>query len=370
MRVAIIGYGYMGQMYADLAKQNNWELVGVHDIVSTTWESDIDSTTWKSDKFFHNRLALISHPQVDAVIICTPHSEHLTILKECLKQRKHVILEKPMGSSLAETEQIYKKIKKYKDTSVVVVNITHCFYDNIQEAKEILSGHDIKSITAIHDSVVFPIKKEERDLWLFKKAKVGHGVMLTNGCHLLARILYLFSEYKPKFEVKGGIFGNLNHLGDIDDSLAHMRLDLVLADQQRIPVTIFANWPMANSADEAVQESMQVRVDQGIMHIQAWKGVKFYPNPDEQVSKTVPYNRDTISPEISKGVQNVLKSFQEAVGKKQATVHHSVEYTVQAERAIATFYAQFKKHAYDTRNHSPLVQSLDCAIDQRKGLLR
>ncbi len=28
MRVAIVGYGYMGQMYADSVKEQNWQLIG------------------------------------------------------------------------------------------------------------------------------------------------------------------------------------------------------------------------------------------------------------------------------------------------------------------------------------------------------
>jgi len=353
MKIAIVGYGYMGQMYAELAQAQNWELVGVH---------DVDNTAFKSDKFFQSRSELISHPSVDAVIICTPHSQHLAILKECLKQKKHVILEKPMGSSEAEADEIYRKIQKHKATSVVVVNITHCFYDNIRLAKERLSEHDIHSIISIHDSVVFPIKNEERDWWLFKKEKVGHGVLLTNGCHLLARILYLFSEYKPKFEVKGGICANLNRLGDIDDTEAHIRLDLLLSDQRKIPVTVYANWPVAKSKDEAIQESMEVHTDHGTLHIQAWNEVAFYQDQNEKLSKEVPFTRDTIAPQLAKGVKNVLKSFEEAVSAKQGTVHHSVEQTYQAEKAIGIFYSQFTHHAKRSESHSRLVQALDCEM--------
>ncbi len=353
MRVAIVGYGYMGEMYANLVKEKEWELIGVH---------DIDNSTFKSDKFFKSRQELISHPDVDAVIICTPHDQHLQIVKECLKQKKNVILEKPMGSSLKETKQIYKKIKKHTATSCVVVNITHCFYDNIQKAKEKIGELDVQRITSIRDSVVFPIRESERNWWLFKKERVGHGVMLTNGCHLLARILHLFSDHSPRYEVQGGIWCNQNKLGDIDDSLAHMRVDLVLNNNHRIPVRIFANWPMTKSAEEHVTESMEVHGDHGLLHIQAWNEVRLYANGEEKVSQTVPYNRDTIAQELAKGVKNVLNSFEQAVDKKEAKVHHSVEHTFQAEMAIGEYYAKCQKRAYESQNQSRLIQSLDCAI--------
>jgi predicted dehydrogenase len=351
MNVGIIGFGYMGQMYADLIPQK-WKLIGVH---------DIDSTKFKSDVLFHSqRFELIS--KVDVVIICTPHTQHLVVLKECLQLGKHVILEKPMGSSEVELNKIYKHIQNHKDTSVVVVNITHCFYDKIQIAKQKLNENMVESITAITDTIVFPIKEEERNWWLFKKANVGHGVMLTNGCHMLARILHLFSEHVPRFEVRGGVFGNTNCLGDIEDSSAHMRLDLVLSNQRRIPVSIFANWSMAKSPDEAIEESMEIHTKEGILHVQAWNEVKFHSNPKEKLSKKVPYNRDTISGEIVKGVKNVMGVFEQAISEKLSQVHYSVEHTFQSEKAIATLYSKFRNHAYDTHNQSRLVKALDCAI--------
>lgn len=331
MKAAIIGFGYMGQMHAKLIQSQSWELIGVHDID--------DSIEFKTDKVFKNRLELISHPEVNVVIISTPHNQHLPVLKECLMHKKNVILEKPLGSSEPETDEIYKQIEKYKDSSVVVVNITHCFYNNIQRAKRKLKKYNIDSIKGIYDSVVFPIKPEELHSDLFKKVSVGHGVMLTNGCHLLARILYLFSDYTPKFEVIGGALGNTNCLGDIEDSSAHMRLNLVLSNERKIPVSIFTNWPMAKSLNENIIESMEIHLEQGKLHVQAWNEVKFYPSKSESLSKTVPYNRETISAEVTKGVKNLLEVFEQAVSKKMPMVHYSVEYAYEAEKAITTFYS-------------------------------
>lgn len=129
MGYGIVGFGYMGQMYADLIAAKKRELVGVH---------DIDPAKFKVGQFFSQRLDLISHPKVSTVIICTPHQQHLPVLKECLAHKKNVILEKPMGSSEAETDEIYQEIRKCQSSSVVVVNITHCFYDQIIRAKQLL----------------------------------------------------------------------------------------------------------------------------------------------------------------------------------------------------------------------------------------
>lgn len=47
---------------------------------------------------------LILDPQIDAVIIATPVSTHFSLAKKALQHGKHVLLEKPMTSSVAEAE--------------------------------------------------------------------------------------------------------------------------------------------------------------------------------------------------------------------------------------------------------------------------
>jgi len=333
LNVAIIGFGYMGQMFSELVKaQSGWKLVGVHDV-----NESLKSTV---DNFFKDRAALISHPQVEAVVICTPPRHHLSVLKECLAYKKHVILEKPLGSSMIEAEQVYEEINKCKDHTIVAVNITHCFYKNIREAKEIVDWCDIQNITAISDRVIFPVNEKDRDAALFKKANVGHGVMLTNGCHLLARISSLFASYNPVFKIVGGILGNTGGLGDIADSDAHMRLIMVLNNQHQIPVSIFTSWPPAKMVDENITESMEISFRRGTLHIQAWGEVEFYEGPTT-LSKQVPYNGTTISEAQKEGVKTLLQIFEQAVVKGPSGIHESVKYTYQAERTIGEFYSKF-----------------------------
>ena len=44
--------------------------------------------------------------EVDACIICTPPHIHNSILKDCIAAHKHVLCEKPLSPSSAETKKI------------------------------------------------------------------------------------------------------------------------------------------------------------------------------------------------------------------------------------------------------------------------
>lgn len=331
-RVAIIGYGYMGKMYAQLLPSQHFKLVGVYD------KDPKQCELLPQNLRFSKRNELIARPDVDVVIIATPHMKHLKVLKKCLQHKKQVILEKPLAGSFEDATQIYSLIQQHRQSSKVIVNITHCFYKNIQIAKQYIDNAAIGNIKSIHDRVMFPIKNEERTAGIFKKAVAGHGVMLTNGCHLVARVAYLFSKYKPSFEFVKGSFSNPDRLGDIEDAFAEMHLQLILPEGKKIPVTIHASWPMEDQTGPLIEESMGINTDKGKLHVQAWKGISFYANPEKKLSHQVPFNSQTISPEISKGTVNMLKEFKNELASPNNQIHFSVEYTYQAERMIAQFY--------------------------------
>ena len=49
---------------------------------------------------------VINDPSIDAVVIATPVFTHFSLAKKALLQGKHVLIEKPMTSSVAEAEEL------------------------------------------------------------------------------------------------------------------------------------------------------------------------------------------------------------------------------------------------------------------------
>ncbi len=102
IRTAVIGVGYLGkfhaQKYADLA---NSELVAVCDTNLATAKLLADElNTTATD----NIAELL--PQIDALSIVVPTQKHYDIAKQCLAQGKHVLLEKPMTTTVAEAQDL------------------------------------------------------------------------------------------------------------------------------------------------------------------------------------------------------------------------------------------------------------------------
>src|SRR3989338_3698121 len=113
MKVAVLGYGFLGRWHCEkantLLNENFYALV----------EKFPEAQKTAREKFPH--LKIVSDlkeiiDQIDAAIVVTPTSTHFEIVSELLKKKKHVFCEKPLGISKDEIEQI----KKLADPQLVL----------------------------------------------------------------------------------------------------------------------------------------------------------------------------------------------------------------------------------------------------------
>lgn len=105
IRFAIVGYGFIGKRHAEMIKGNTEsELIAVCDINATLAEhaSENHNVPLYSDV----DVMLSAHPDVDVVNVCTPNSLHAVHSLAALKHKKHVVCEKPMGLSKADSEKV------------------------------------------------------------------------------------------------------------------------------------------------------------------------------------------------------------------------------------------------------------------------
>jgi predicted dehydrogenase len=104
IRVAVVGVGYLGQFHAEkYAKMEEVELVGVVDIdVSRAREM---AKRYRTQPLFHHA-DLFS--KVQAVSVAVPTHLHHSITKDLFLQGIDVLLEKPIASTLEETDELIR----------------------------------------------------------------------------------------------------------------------------------------------------------------------------------------------------------------------------------------------------------------------
>src|SRR5205085_436660 len=106
-RLGVVGTGWIGATRAHTAANN--PLVGelhLADITPGVGElvaAQTGASSWTEDY----RGLLDGAAAVDAVIVSTaPETTHYPIARDCLQARKHVLLEKPMGLTLGEADEL------------------------------------------------------------------------------------------------------------------------------------------------------------------------------------------------------------------------------------------------------------------------
>lgn len=117
---------------------------------------------------------------VDACVICTPPHVHNAILKDCIVAGKHILCEKPLSPSSAETAEILKDA-----TKDLVIGMCHSyrFFANRKDVHlKIQSGFfgDNVQIT-IHEGM--PSGWPTVSGYCFRKEMVPGGVLYDNGIH-------------------------------------------------------------------------------------------------------------------------------------------------------------------------------------------
>lgn len=100
LRVAVIGVGHLGRHHVRLlAAMPRVELVAAVDLVGDRARAAVEGTTAQPLEDYRAVLG-----RVDAVTIAVPTSGHLAIALECLQRGIHVLVEKPMASSIGEAD--------------------------------------------------------------------------------------------------------------------------------------------------------------------------------------------------------------------------------------------------------------------------
>ena len=84
---------------------------------------------------------LIKNPAIDAVVIATPVFSHYKLAKEALLEGKHVLLEKPMTSSVDESKELIE-IAKSKNL-VLMVDHTFLYTGAVQKMKELIEQQQL-----------------------------------------------------------------------------------------------------------------------------------------------------------------------------------------------------------------------------------
>lgn len=205
LRVLLLGYGIRGRGYAGFIRENPAEftLVGVADPVAAI-PADIGCPTWK-----HWKEALeCAGRDADAVVAALPDAMHLEACVMSLELGCHVLLEKPMGCSWLECEQICAAQRK-AGKFVLIAHVLR-FNPLYRELYNVIKSGEIGEIASIHHLAAISYGKAShaycRGNWRVEED--GSGTLINKCIHDFDLINWWMG---PKRCLQASSFGSLMH---------------------------------------------------------------------------------------------------------------------------------------------------------------
>ena len=137
IRVGIIGYGKMGKTrHTALREAGNGELIAVS-------EPDLEGLQEDVPNLSHDEI--INHPDIDAVIICTPNFLNKELTIKALNAGKHVFCEKPPAFTEEDVKEI-REVEKNSGGKKLMYGFNHRHHDSVIRMKEIVDSGDFGKI--------------------------------------------------------------------------------------------------------------------------------------------------------------------------------------------------------------------------------
>ena len=147
--------------------------------------------------------------QADVCIICTPPHTRNVILQDCIVARKHILCEKPLSPSSADTKAI---LEGAPDNLTIGMCHTYRFYPSRKETRELIQSGFFGDNPVITINEGFPSSWPTVSGYCFKKELVPGGALYDNGIHSLDFLIWCFGEPKEivyKDDAMGGLESNL-----------------------------------------------------------------------------------------------------------------------------------------------------------------
>ncbi len=155
--------------------------------------------------------AVLTHPEINAVLIATRHDSHAALVCEALRAGKHVFCEKPLAMGLSELEEIQKAWEEAakRDPLILMVGFNRRFSPLVKKLRELLQDVlEPKVFIATINAGAVP-----RDHWI-QDPQVGGGRILGEACHFVDLLRHLAGSPIGDWSIHRAGRGKSQEFGD------------------------------------------------------------------------------------------------------------------------------------------------------------
>ena len=164
--------------------------------------------------------ACCNDPEVDGLLICTPNYTHLEVVKVAAKSGKHILLEKPIATTIKDAFEIQQLADSYEGVFQIGLQYRYkaIYSEAIHEVFERKSIGEVKTISILEHRLPFLDKVGQWN----KFSKYSGDTLVEKCCHYFD-LMNLFAGARPQSVFATGSqavnFKDFEYDGDTSDIL-------------------------------------------------------------------------------------------------------------------------------------------------------
>ena len=192
LRVAVVGCGDISSVHFDaIAANQDVDLVAVCDI-----DAELAAETGQrlGVAAYTDLTAMLATVRPDVVHICTPHHLHAGMAIDCLERGVHVLLEKPLATTVPDGEAIIAAAAR--STASIGVCFQNRYNTTSRAMRKLLDGGTLGAVIGGRGSVTWFRSADyyNRRPWRGTWAGGGGGVLLNQAIHTLDLLQWYLGE--------------------------------------------------------------------------------------------------------------------------------------------------------------------------------
>lgn len=186
LRAASIGLGWWGNNLADKAAEAGIEVVNCFARMKEARDEFAQSRGCRSAATLDE---LLSDPEIEAILLATPHSTHADLVVDAASAGKHVFVDKPFTLKLAEA----KRATKAADTAGVVLQVGHNRRRQPanRRLRTMVDNGEFGVIHYAEANLSYPKGLTPRAGWRGEPEESPAGGMTGLGVHMADNLIYL-----------------------------------------------------------------------------------------------------------------------------------------------------------------------------------
>ncbi len=148
-KAGIIGTGFIGPAHVEAARRlGNVEFVAIAEANPQLAEEKAAALV--IPRAYGNYQDLLADPDVQVVHNCTPNHLHFQVNKDILAAGKHVISEKPLSMTSAESRELVQLAKQ--SGLIHAIDFNYRYYPLIQHARQMVKAGEVGDVFTMHGS--------------------------------------------------------------------------------------------------------------------------------------------------------------------------------------------------------------------------